>query len=120
MCILGPFLTDCLCVFLALIAKGQGLGEHQAALLMAAFYPGYVLTQIPTGALAQKHGAKVLLLVCLVGTAVCFGGLPFAFGPAAGMLLPAALLTTMGNTQHPAAPIPVICRHILTARLPDF
>jgi fucose permease len=48
-------------------------------LLMSAFYPGYLITQIPAGALAQKYGAKLMLLLNLLGTAACFGCLPFAF-----------------------------------------
>lgn len=87
-----------------LIAQSQGLASAEAALLMSAFYPGYILTQIPAGALAQKHGAKGLLLLCLLGTAACFGGLPFAFQGRWGMLLPAALLTTMGLCQGSLIP----------------
>ena len=74
-------------------------------LLMSAFYPGYLLTQIPAGALAQKYGSKMMLLLNLVGTATCFGCLPLAFAASSGgVLLPAALLTIMGLFQGSLIP----------------
>lgn len=72
---------------------------------MSAFYPGYLLTQIPAGALAQRYGSKLMLLLNLVGTATCFGFLPLAFAASSGgVLLPAALLTTMGLFQGSLIP----------------
>ena len=41
----------------------------QKALLLGAFYPGYLVTQIPAGFLIQRYGAKVSLTVNMVGTA---------------------------------------------------
>ena len=75
-----------------------------ARLLMSAFYPGYLLTQIPAGALAQKYGSKLMLGANLLGTAACFGCLPLAFAASGGVLLPAALLTTMGLFQGALIP----------------
>jgi hypothetical protein len=75
-------------------------------LLMSAFYPGYLLTQIPAGALAQAYGSKLLLFLNLAGTAACFGFLPFAFAASSSgsVLLPAALLNTMGLFQGSLIP----------------
>ena len=94
---------------LPLLCRAEGFGDAQQALLMSAFYPGYLLTQIPAGYFAQRFGAKLMLSANLVGTAGCFGFLPVAVRAAqqrggGGMLLPAALLATMGLFQGALIP----------------
>jgi MFS family permease len=86
---------------------------------MVSVLAQYVLTQIPAGWLAQRFGPKPLLLLNLLGTAACFGLLPAAFATRLGssssgggggvgsrsvVLLPAALLTTMGLFQGALIP----------------
>eukprot|EP01052_Picozoa_sp_SAG31_P012748 SAG31_NODE_752_length_12351_cov_14.467516_4_plen_93_part_00 len=40
-----------------LIAEPQGWSENQIAVLLSAFYPGYLLTQIPSGWYDQRAAA---------------------------------------------------------------
>ena len=55
-----------------IIAKTQGWSENQVALLLSAFYPGYLLTQIPSGlAVKTLHlpcVSAVISVPFLVGT----------------------------------------------------
>jgi MFS family permease len=76
--------------------------DVERALLMASFFPGYLLTQIPGAALIQKYGAKAVLLVDMAGTSVLCLLAPLAAASSARAL--AGLLTVMGLFQGPLIP----------------
>ena len=104
-CVPNPIPRRVYCPFISVpAAHCHSRVRCGARLLMSAFYPGYLLTQIPAGALAQKYGSKLMLGANLLGTAACFGCLPLAFAASGGVLLPAALLTTMGLFQGALIP----------------
>lgn len=84
------------------IVADRGYSDAQRAQLLAAFFPGYLLTQIPLGFLAQLWGAKNVLSLNLVGTAAMLATLPTA--TAAGARGVWACLFTLGLFQGPFVP----------------
>ena len=88
-----------------LIAKSAGFGTSEVALLLASFFPGYLLTQVPAGVLAQKFGAKPLLTVNLAGTAALMLLLPAAARvQRGGAYVLATLFTVLGLIQGSLVP----------------
>lgn len=81
------------------IAKDIGYSSIQQASLLGAFFPGYLLTQLPAGWLAQRFGAKLVLSLNMFGTAVLYSLLPTAARSSSGTLPVVGLLTTMGLCQ---------------------
>ena len=59
-----------------ILANNVGLSLPQRALLMAAFFPGYSLSQVPGGVLVQYCGGKHVLTLALGATGALFGLLP--------------------------------------------
>jgi MFS family permease len=84
------------------IVADMGYSAAQAASLLGAFFPGYVLTQIPLGFLAQVWGAKNVLTLNLAGSAAMLCALPAAVG--AGPAGVFACLFTLGLFQGPFVP----------------
>jgi sugar phosphate permease len=88
-----------------ILANDLGLGLPQRALLMAAFFPGYSLSQVPGGVLVQYCGGKHVLTFALGATGVLFGLLPALIRlPRCGPLVAAAALFAMGVAQGPYSP----------------
>jgi ACS family D-galactonate transporter-like MFS transporter len=81
------------------IASDVGYSSIQQASLLGAFFPGYLLTQLPAGWLAQRFGAKLVLSLNMFGTAVLYSLLPMAARSSSSTLPVAGLLTTMGLCQ---------------------
>ena len=69
-------------------------------MLLGAFYPGYLLTQLPAGILIQKVGAKLTLTVNMIGTAMSALLVPRMLSASTNPLRKAAIvLTIMGMFQ---------------------
>jgi sugar phosphate permease len=104
------------------ICAEQGFSEEQRAMLLAAFYPGYVGAHIPGGYMVQSFGGKLTLALNMWGSAAvcalvplavrlapskqarlsCLTGLLFALGLCQGPLIPA--LQTMRKDWIPSGP----------------
>eukprot|EP01052_Picozoa_sp_SAG31_P022997 SAG31_NODE_1861_length_7044_cov_169.866379_6_plen_359_part_00 len=104
------------------ICAEQGFSENQRAMLLAAFYPGYVGGHIPGGYMVQVLGGKITLALNMWGSAAvcalvpvaawaaptrqtrlrCLMGLLFALGLCQGPLIPA--LQTMRKDWIPNGP----------------
>ena len=88
------------------ICTEHSFNEDQRALLLAAFYPGYVAAHIPGGYAVQRFGGKLLLTLNMaVGAIVCAliplaASLPHSVRAAAL----AALLAALGVCQGPLIP----------------
>jgi MFS family permease len=67
-------------------------------------YPGYLVTQIPAGYLIQRFGAKVLLTVNMIGTAMCTMVLPLTLSGSAPISLTWLALTISGMFQGSLIP----------------
>ena len=102
------------------IARDIGYSSIQQASLLGAFFPGYLLTQLPAGWLAQRFGAKLVLSLNMFGTAALFSLLPTVARSSTGSTLPVAgLLTTMGLCQGGLIPAEAaINREWLTGMTP--
>eukprot|EP01051_Picozoa_sp_SAG22_P000663 SAG22_NODE_19_length_32182_cov_39.206963_20_plen_296_part_00 len=59
-----------------LIAEAQGWSEAQIAMLLSAFFPGYLLTNVPSGWAAQRFGGKLMLTLNMAGSVICLLGTP--------------------------------------------
>lgn len=84
------------------IVEEQNYSAAQAALLLAGFFPGYMVTQVPGGWASQRFGAKIVNGLNLGGQALFLLLLP-----AAAKLGPVALavaLTCLGLCQGPLVP----------------
>ena len=60
------------------IVADLGLSANQSAKLLAAFFPGYIITQIPGGMLAQIVGGKLVTLFNLFGNGLMLALAPLA------------------------------------------
>ena len=86
------------------ICQELNFGDTDRANMLGAFFPGYMLTQIPSGPLIQKYGGKPLLLCVMLATGL------YALLPTAarirglGALPMAAMLTIIGMCQGPMSP----------------
>ena len=68
-------------------------------MLLAAFFPGYLITQIPGSMLIQRVGPKLVLFWDMALTALLSLAIPYAARRSARAL--AAVLTLMGLVQGP-------------------
>jgi sugar phosphate permease len=80
-----------------------GLSGTQQAGLLSAFYPGYLLTQMPAGPLVQRFGGKGIMTLNLVGTAAVFLAMPRTLSRS-GPWLASILLGILGLLQGPMSP----------------
>eukprot|EP01048_Picozoa_sp_COSAG05_P010851 COSAG05_NODE_981_length_6302_cov_4.797034_6_plen_385_part_00 len=79
------------------------LNSSQQAAIMASFYPGYLLTQLPAGPIVQVIGGKSVMSLQLFGTAAIFLSAPLAM-KRGGTALLAAALGLLGLLQGPMSP----------------
>ena len=88
---------------LVMMSADFPISTAQKGSLLAAIPLGYFLTQVPGGALADKLGAKNVMLTALALSACCCLVLPSAFDylGVSGLL---ATLTLMGAVQGPMFP----------------
>ena len=92
------------------ISGEMNFSAAQNALLLAGFFPGYMVTQIPGGWAAQIFGARVLNFINLAGQTVCLALLPTCASLGAVPL--AAVFTCLGLCQGPLVPAQaVLQRH---------
>ena len=92
-----------------LIAAANGYSDAERAMMLGAFFPGYLVTQIPAGAFAQKHGGKLVLAINTLGTAAITLLLPAvaksgSLSSNVGPRLPTLLLAAMGLFQGSLVP----------------
>lgn len=92
----------------------MGLSETQRAMLLAAWFPGYIVSQIPGAALIQIYGPKLILGLTMVGTCGVFMLLPWLAqlgrNTAASVRIMAACLTVCGFCQGPLIPGQMVMR----------
>lgn len=74
----------------------------QLAKVTGAFFPGYMLTQIPAGWIANRFGGKDILTVNMAGNALLLCLLPKAAAMGEGWLY--AAMSVMGAFQGPLIP----------------
>jgi sugar phosphate permease len=82
------------------------LGDTDLANMLGAFFPGYMITQIPSGPIIQKYGGKPLLLLVMLGTGL-YTVLPAASRFSVGgnrSVIMVAVLAIMGMFQGPMSP----------------
>jgi hypothetical protein len=84
------------------IVRAQKFSDAQAAVLLAGFFPGYVVTQIPAGLIARSVGEKSLTTINCVANGLLFSLLPSVCKLGAWPL--AVCLTTMGLLQGTIVP----------------
>lgn len=87
---------------LPFVAQARGFTTAQLAMLLAAFFPGYLCTQVPAGILSARLGPKILLTGNMVATSVLTLAMPLV--SRSGAMPMAALLTTMGLCQGSLVP----------------
>ncbi|XP_034654017.1 putative inorganic phosphate cotransporter [Drosophila subobscura] len=78
--------------------------EGQKSYMLSSFFWGYIVTQVPGGYIAQRYGAKMLLLAGLAAAAILTIISPLAL-KLGGWIALCAVRFTMGLTQgavHPA------------------
>ncbi len=96
------------------IVQEQGYSASEAALLLAGFFPGYMVTQVPGGWASQRFGAKVVNSLNVGGQALFLVLLPAA--AKMGVRSVAVVLTCLGMCQGPLVPAQaVVQRHWLPA-----
>ena len=83
-----------------LLASARGWSAPQQAMLNSAFFQGYVLTQVPGGAVIQRYGAKPAMVLGQAGTAAAFLISPQLSSPVSV----GVLLALMGLCQGPLGP----------------
>jgi MFS family permease len=84
-----------------------GLDYAKSGLLLSVFSIAYGLSQLPSGWLADRLGARSLLTAGVVGVAVM--GLVIYFTPGyLFLLICLGLMGLVGGSYHPAAP-PLVC-----------
>ena len=86
------------------IVTEYGFADAQKVALLGAFYPGYLLTQLPAGMLIQKIGAKVTLTGNMLGTAACAALVPLALRTGAPITAASVMMTIMGMFQGSLIP----------------
>jgi len=88
---------------LVLMAQDFPISTSEKGSLLAAIPMGYFMTQVPGGALADRIGAKNVMLMALTLSAICCLILPTAF-EYFGFYGLMATLTLMGAVQGPMFP----------------
>jgi ACS family sodium-dependent inorganic phosphate cotransporter len=96
-------LRSSLASFVPIMAAEMGLSVVQSGALLTAFFPGYLLTQMPAGPLVQRYGGKRMLSVCLFGSAGCFLAAPLSM-ERGGVALISALFGLNGLLTGPMMP----------------
>ena len=86
-----------------MLCAAEKFSEGQRALLMSAFFPGYILTQIPGSFAIQKWGAKVVMSIDMLVTSSLCLAIPFVTRSGGPSML-APLLTIIGLSHGPLIP----------------
>eukprot|EP01052_Picozoa_sp_SAG31_P038501 SAG31_NODE_5158_length_2710_cov_1.918422_2_plen_447_part_00 len=90
------------------VARDLGLTRAQSAMLLAAWFPGYMSSQIPAAALIDRVGPKLVLGLNTIGVCGLFMLLPLiarlGATPAARVRLMVGTLTVAGICQGPLIP----------------
>jgi MFS family permease len=86
------------------IAADLNLTGSQSASLLAAFFPGYVITQIPGGWAAQVFGAKIVAVANLMGNGLLLMAAPLAAATSNPVPALAACFAACGLFQGPLVP----------------
>ncbi|XP_031629153.1 putative inorganic phosphate cotransporter isoform X2 [Contarinia nasturtii] len=78
--------------------------QELQGLILSSFYWGYLLSEIPGGILVQKYGAKLVLLVTTVLSALAVALTPIAvtYGEAYGLMATRALVGFFQGPLHPS------------------
>jgi sugar phosphate permease len=87
----------------SLIPLIPGYTESQQALLLGAFFPGYICTQLPGGAATQRFGGKLVSTVNLWSNALLFLLTPLA-ARHGGAVAVAAVFAALGLAQGSYVP----------------
>jgi sugar phosphate permease len=85
------------------MAAALGYGTTETAAVLAAFFPGYLLSQVPAGPAVQAWGGKLMNTLNIGGSALCMALVPLA--ARRGRLLVSAVMLAMGLFQGPSIPI---------------
>ncbi|XP_053965238.1 putative inorganic phosphate cotransporter isoform X1 [Anastrepha ludens] len=83
--------------------------EKQKSYIISSFYWGYVVTQFPGGYLSRRFGSKIVMFMCILGSAMCSVLTPFlvTWG---GWQIFCAIRTVQGLCQ--AALFPSLHQHV--------
>ena len=91
------------------VVADLGLPRSVTPSLLAAFHPGYIMTQIPSAFLVASHGPKFVCALQLAGSAAMMGLVPWAGSLRGSQLLRvvgmSALMLVMGLFQGPMSPV---------------
>ena len=92
-----------------IIVADLGLPRSATPSLLAAFHPGYILTQIPSSFLVKSRGAKFVCSIQLVGSAAMMMLVPTAANLKGSQTLKVAVMSllmfVMGLFQGPMSPV---------------
>lgn len=80
-----------------------GFADVRKSALLGAFFPGYLMTQLPAGWAAQRYGPKIIFTLNLLGHTLCLA-LPAAAAASNPMWL-YTCLTALGLAQGPLIPV---------------
>jgi glutaredoxin len=89
--------------WIPLLCAAEAFTDAQRALLMSAFFPGYILTQIPGSFAIQRWGAKVIMSIDMLVTATLCFLIPLVTRRGGPRML-APLLTIIGLSHGPLIP----------------
>ena len=78
------------------------LGDGSRGVLLSAVAAGYFFTQVPGGALADKIGAKNVVTMAILGSALCCLAIPYAYDMGQNYMW--WCLVAMGMIQGPLFP----------------
>jgi len=90
-------------LLLVYMAKDLGFGMSEKGSLLSAIAVGYLFTQVPGGALADKLGAKNVMTATLLLSGLCCIAVPLVAGPF-GLLGVWCAIALMGAFQGPMFP----------------
>jgi sugar phosphate permease len=85
------------------MATALGYSTTDTAAVLAAFFPGYLISQVPAGPIVQKWGGKALNTLNLGGSALCMALVPLA--ARSSRLLVSIVFLVMGLCQGPSIPV---------------
>lgn len=103
------------------VVADLGLSDADRALLLAAWFPGYLVSQIPGAALIDRIGPKIVMGVNMLGTCGLFLLLPVFVRIGGGgrvsrqVRIMASTLTVCGFFQGPLIPGQQVMRYVETS-----
>ena len=99
------------------IVADLGLSANQSAKLLAAFFPGYVITQIPGGMLAQIVGGKIVTFCNLFGNGLMLALAPLAAATASPVNAMAVAFFAAGTRPLGTCPGPAFASRVIFCHL---